>query len=333
MKKMQSFRSRLLIGALLITTGLLAIVGMLATSAARTFPNLHQFAHSALLSIFALVFIGAGLSLLRRGLAPFDQLRRQLGSVRDGTTRQIVGEYPEEIQPLVSDLNSLLDQREQAVSRALAKAGDLAHGLKTPLAVLTQTASLARTQGRTDLAEAIAQQTARMRRHVDYHLAQARAAASGATLGARCAVVESADAIARTLRQLHAERGVTIDVSVPPDHVVRVQREDLDEMIGNLLDNACRSARSRARLWTSAEAGQLVITIDDDGPGLPETMWTQVLQRGVRADEAAPGSSGLGLAIVRDLAEVYGGAITLGRSPDGGLRARLMLPAQASPAE
>jgi len=325
MRKMHSFRSRLLVGALLITAGLLAIMGMLATSAAHTFPNLLQFAHSALLLAFALGFIGAGLSLLRRGLAPFDELRGHLAAVRDGTERQIAGEYPQEIQPLVSDLNALLEHREQAVGRALAKAGDLAHGLKTPLAVLTQIAARADAEGQTELADAVAHEVARMRRHVDYHLAQARAAASGATLGARCAVAESAEAIARTLRQIAPDRGVQIEIHAPADHFVRVEREDLDEMIGNLLDNACRYARSRARLATSVDAGRILITVDDDGPGLPEAKWTDVLRSGVRADDAAAGS-GLGLAIVRDLAEVYGGSIALDRSPEGGLRARLWLP-------
>jgi signal transduction histidine kinase len=127
------------------------------------------------------------------------------------------------------------------------------------------------------------------------------------------------------MRRLHADRGVALDVAVAPDHVVRVRREDLDEMLGNIIDNACKWARSRVRVASSAEDGGVVVAVDDDGPGLDPSMRETVLQRGVRADEAAPGS-GLGLAIVRDLAELYGGAISLGESPFGGLRARLTLP-------
>ena len=164
-----------------------------------------------------------------------------------------------------------------------------------------------------------------MRRQIDYHLAHARAAASGATPGARCAVAASAEPLARTLLRLHAERGITIDTNVAPEHVFRGQREDLDEMLGNLLDNACKWARSRVVIASADGAGAVVVTVDDDGPGLDASKRNIVLQRGVRADEAAPGS-GLGLAIVRDLAELYGGTIELEASPLGGLRARLQLP-------
>ena len=128
--------------------------------------------------------------------------------------------------------------------------------------------------------------------------------------------------------RLHADRGLAIDVRVASDHAVRCQREDLDEMLGNLLDNACKWGRSRVTIASTAGRQSIVITLDDDGPGLDPSMLDAVLQRGVRADEAAPGS-GLGLAIVRDLAELYGGAVALSRSPDGGVRAQLTLPAVA----
>jgi signal transduction histidine kinase len=215
------------------------------------------------------------------------------------------------------------------VQRALAKAGDLAHGLKTPLAVLAREAEVAASRGQHDLAATMSQQVERMRRQIDYHLAQARAAASGATVGARCSVADSADALARTLLRLHAERGLAIDVEVPPDHSVRGQREDIEEMLGNLLDNACQWARSRVVITSSLHDSSVVVTIDDDGPGIEPSMREAVLQRGVRADEAAPGS-GLGLAIVRDLAQLYGGSISLAEAPRGGLRARLELPAADS---
>ena len=164
-----------------------------------------------------------------------------------------------------------------------------------------------------------------MRQQVDYHLAHARAAASGATPGARCLVAESADGLVRTLPRLYADRGITIRSSIQPDHAVQAQREDLDEMLGNLLDNACKWAKTQVAIASSDESGSIVIDVDDDGPGLDPAKREAVLQRGVRADEAAPGS-GLGLAIVRDLAELHRGSIVLGTSPTGGVRASLRLP-------
>jgi signal transduction histidine kinase len=137
--------------------------------------------------------------------------------------------------------------------------------------------------------------------------------------------VESVDGLTRALLRLHAERGIAIDVDVPPDLSIRAQREDLDEMLGNLLDNACKWGHSRVLVSASPDGAVVEITVDDDGSGLADEMREVVLQRGVRADEAAPGS-GLGLAIVRDLADVYGGSISLDTSPQGGLRARLRLP-------
>jgi signal transduction histidine kinase len=157
----------------------------------------------------------------------------------------------------------------------------------------------------------------------------ARAAASGATPGAHCAVLPSAEGLARTLLRLHAGRGLAIHVHVPPEHSVRSERENLDEMLGNLLDNACKWARSEVTITSSAIDAGVLITVDDDGPGLEASMRDAVLQRGVRADEAAPGS-GLGLAIVRDLAELYGGSIALTSSRPGGLRARSSFRADAT---
>jgi signal transduction histidine kinase len=164
-----------------------------------------------------------------------------------------------------------------------------------------------------------------MRRQIEYHLAHARAAASAATPSARSSVAESADSLARTLRRLYASRGLTIDTAVAPDHTVRCQRQDLDEMLGNLLDNACKWARARVIVGAQASNEQIVVTVDDDGPGIEPAMREAVLQRGVRADEASPGS-GFGLAIVRELAEVYGGSVSLSASPSGGLRAALQVP-------
>lgn len=327
----RSLRTQLLLGAMLWTTGLFFLVGVVHSFVIFHHPNVPRvmhflFVHSPTVVFVAACFLVGGFIQVRRGLGAITQLRSRLGNVHDGRERQVGGEYPTEVQPLVNDLNALLDHREQAVKRALAKAGDLAHGLKTPLAVLAQEAERVRESGQVDLASAIHQQVDRMRRQVEYHLAQARAAASGATPGARCSVSESAQGLARTLRRLYNSKSLTIDANVAPDLSVRCQREDLDEMLGNLLDNACKWGKTRVALAATIESGLIVLTVDDDGPGLDAAMYEKVLQRGVRADEAAPGS-GLGLAIVRELAELYGGSISLGASPLGGLRARLALPA------
>jgi signal transduction histidine kinase len=326
-----SLRSRLLLGAVLWTIGLSTVTGVGLTQIMLVHPHaprvVHRtFAHVIPLSILAVVCMIVGVFQVRRGLSPLEQLRTRLAALRAGITHEIEGRYPAEVQPVVDDLNMLLDQRGKAVARALAKAGDLAHGLKTPLAVLAQESERAAAAGHRELAALIDQQVERMRRQMDYHLAHARAAASGAAIGARCSVAASAEGLARTLRRLHADRGLTIDVSVSEEMSIRGQREDLDEMLGNLIENACKWARSRVTIRASAEAVGVAIVVEDDGPGLDPSMREAVLARGVRADESAPGT-GFGLAIVRDLADLYGGSITLGTSPLGGLQAQLRLPA------
>ena len=323
-----SFRRRLIVGSLLWIFGLLAITTVIGLTLIHRYPHLVGFVHNSALVVFATVCLLGGLSMVRHGLSPFNELRERLAAVRSGQDRRLDGRYPSEVQPLVDDLNALLEHRDQTVRRAIAKAGDLAHALKTPLAVLAHEAEVADEAGQGELAAVMRQQIERMRRQTDYHLAHARAAAAGAAPGASCPVLVSAEGVARTLLRLHAERGLTIQVDVDPAHVVRSEREDLDEMLGNLLDNACKWARSAIAIASASSVGGIVITVDDDGPGLEASMRDKVLQRGVRADEAAPGS-GLGLAIVRDLAELYGGSITLGAAASGGLRARLELPGGA----
>jgi len=331
---MTSLRAMVLVGAALWTVGLMAIWAVTITlnsAALHSVVIVHSYPHS--LGFVAVVAMLAGFVMVRSGLKPLNEMRRRLADVQGGQAKQVLGRYPAEVQPLVQDLNVLLAHQEQAVSRAVSKAGDLAHGLKTPLAVLSQEAEHAAARGQTELAQAIGEQVERMRRQIEYHLAHARAAASGATPGARCEVRTSAEGLARTLQRLHADRGIEIAIDVPGGRVVRCQREDLDEMLGNLLDNACKWARTRVTLSTELLAGtgqgappdRVAILVDDDGPGLAPSMRDAVLQRGVRADEAAPGS-GFGLAIVREIADVYGGSIVLESSSLGGLRARLILP-------
>jgi signal transduction histidine kinase len=288
----------------------------------------HGFFYHYMFWIFLATAVSmiVGLREVKKGLASFDELRARLLGVREGRDRRLEGEYPAEVQPLVHDLNGLLADRERRVSRALTKAGDLAHGLKTPLAILVQHAERARDEGHEALARSILQQVERMRRQVEYHLAHARASASGANPGARCHVLTSADALARTMLTLHADRGLQIAVHVSHEHFARTQREDFEEMLGNLVDNACKWATSRVDIRSAVDGRHVSITVDDDGPGLDESLREKVLQRGVRVDEASPGS-GLGLAIVLDLVELYGGTIALGASPLRGLRATLTLPA------
>lgn len=323
---MTSVRRRVMAGAALWSVGLFAAIVIhlpLNRYAYNTVMKVHD--HTAVAVVIAFICMIVGFLIARRAFVPFDELRQRLAAVQQGLAQRLSGTYPTEVQPIVDDLNALLTHNHDAVARATAKAGDLAHGLKTPLAVLSNEADRLAADGHAELATTIAQQVALMKRQVEYHLAHARAAASGARLAARCAVRESAEGLARTLQRLHAARKLTIDVEVPPAHGVRVRREDLDEILGNLLDNACKWAAHRVVIASSAHDSSVTITVDDDGPGIPERLREAVLQRGVRADEAAPGS-GLGLSIVRDLAELHGGSIGLETSPLGGTRARLHLP-------
>jgi signal transduction histidine kinase len=330
-----SLRTRVLLGAVLWTIGLVLLSFVIIAAVFRHAPDLPILgrrgsihfiwvSHTLLILVTAVISMLGGAFQVRRGLAGISQLRSRLGAVHGGREARLGGEYVPEVQPLVDDLNALIEQREQAVRRAVAKAGDLAHGLKTPLALLAREAERAGDAGQAELASAIGEQVERMRRQINYHLAHARAAASGST-GGRASVDESAQGLARTMRRLHADRQLTIEVRASAADDVRVQREDLDEMLGNLLDNACKWARSRVLLTAVRSDEVMTITVDDDGPGLAPGMRDKVLQRGVRADEQATGS-GLGLAIVRDLAEVYQGSIVLSDSTLGGLRATLNLP-------
>lgn len=335
-----SLKAHILIGAILWTIGLLAITGVLLHVVMFGHSSVHEPTHSSAQSAFRWAFIrhgpitgviGAfsmllGFLEIRRGMSPMNELRHRLAAVHKGIDARVGGRYPSEVQPLVDDLNALLEEREQRVARAVAKAGDLAHGLKTPLAILVQDARQVRSTGHEELAVEIDQQIDRMRRQIDYHLAHARSAASSASLVACAPIAGSAQEIIETLLRLHVERGLRIEIDAPSSHVFRGQREDLDEMLGNLLDNACKWARTQVRLTSSKEGSQIVIAVDDDGTGIDASMREAVMRRGVALDERAQ-SSGLGLAIVRDMAELYGGSISLEESPMGGLRATLNLPA------
>jgi signal transduction histidine kinase len=325
-----SVRGRLLLGAAMWTLGLFVIVSILITQVAFTHPRVplffhHLFAHALPMTLLAVVLLVVGALQFRKGVTAVTELRERLMDIHVGRATRLMGEYGRELGPLVDDLNQLLAAHEANVARAQARAGDLAHGLKTPLAVLAHEASRLAAEGHTGAAADLTSQIQRMRRQIEYHLAHARAAASSGSTAARTRVADSVDGLVRTLARLFAEKGVSMSSTVDSSHVVRVERQDLDEMLGNLLENACKWTRSRVDISTAAAAGRIAIVVDDDGPGLAAAMREAVLARGVRADEAAPGS-GLGLAIVRDLAALYGGTIELGESPAGGLRATLTLP-------
>src|SRR6185436_3355770 len=228
-----SLRTRLFVGALVWMTAVFVAVTALLLKITRNHPEfaMPSVTYHTAMGIFAGAFIVGGLFLVQKALAPFRALRAGLTSVREGRSQRIEGDHPSEVQPLVNDLNALLEDRERAIARALTTAGDLAHGLKTPLAVLAQEAEQAGAAGHHDLATTLGQLVERMQRQVDYHLARARATASArAAPGLRCSVLPSVEGLVRTMRRLHAERELRIDADVSPAHEIRGRREDLDEM-------------------------------------------------------------------------------------------------------
>ena len=276
------------------------------------------------LSVLGLGLIAALILQVRFGLQPLRRVRQAIIAVRTGRAQRLEGEFPVEISPLSNELNILLEHNAAVLERARTQVSNLAHALKTPLSVLTNEAAVAVGP----LAETVKRQTTAMRRHVDHYLTRARAAAATRVLGARTEVAAVVEDLRRTLERIYAERAIRIETDLQPGLGFRGERQDLEEMLGNLIDNACKWAHSQVIVGTRTDGGRIVCTIDDDGPGLAEDQRVAVFDRGTRLDESVPGS-GLGLAIVRDIAELYGGSITLERSPQAGLRAVLVLPAAA----
>jgi signal transduction histidine kinase len=274
------------------------------------------------LATLLLGVVAAVLIQVRFGLEPLRRIRRGLADIRIGQAKRLAGDYPEELRPLANELNALLDHNEAVVERARTHVGNLAHGLKTPIAVLTNEAS----RSRGSLAALTLRQTALMRQQVDHHLARARAMATASVIGSRCDVAPVLADLQRTLARIYASRELAIEVACPPGAAFRGARQDLEEMLGNLLDNACKWARARVVATAETVDERLMIVVEDDGPGLPPERRSEVMQRGRRLDEQVPGS-GLGLSIVVDIAELYGGALSLHEAASGGLRARLELPA------
>jgi signal transduction histidine kinase len=265
-------------------------------------------------------------ALMRWGFRPLRRVREDLNKVREGDIARLTGDYPSEIEPLVQDLNALIASNREIVERARTHVGNLAHALKTPLAVLQNETAAAPGP----LAAKVAEQTAIMREQVEHHLNRARMAAQANVIGVVAPIAPVVAALVRVMRKVHQERQLEIDVAVPPDLRFRGEKHDLEEMTGNLLDNACKWAASRVRITASrSDAGRralVCIDFEDDGPGLAAADRAAALARGARLDETKPGS-GLGLAIVVELARIYGGSLELEASELGGLSARLTLPA------
>jgi signal transduction histidine kinase len=277
------------------------------------------------LAALAAALMAGGVVQVRRGLAPIDALRARLAAIRSGTAARLEGRYPSEVQPLVEDLNGLLEHGAAAVVRARTAAGSLAHGLKTPLAVVVNEVRRLEAAGQGEAAGVIGAQAQAMQRHIDYQLARARAAASGQNLAVRCPVAPLVDRLVRTMGRLHESRQLQIVARADGGAAFRGDGEDLAEMLGNLLDNACKWASGRVEVGCSRDGAQLIFDVDDDGPGVDADARGALLQRMSQPDAGAPGS-GLGLRIVSDLADVYGGSLGLSPSPLGGLRATLRLP-------
>jgi len=284
-----------------------------------------RFAELALiaLALAGSALIGGVVLQVRVGLRPLFRLQDQVADVRKGKADRVGTDYPVELTPLASELNALLDHNQEVVERQRTHVGNLAHALKTPLSVMQAEAEQ---RPNDPLAEVVARQALTMREQVDHHLRRARAAARAQGLGERTEVAPVLDELSRTLERIFGERGVMIDWDAEDDLVFRGERQDLLELIGNVMENACKWCRRRVRAVAEPDGpGFLKVTVADDGPGLPEDQREAVLRRGERLDENAPGS-GLGLSIVEELAKAYGGAVSLGESGWGGLLVELRLP-------
>jgi len=273
------------------------------------------------LGVLAVGLIGGVLVLIRYGLRPLHEIEDKLGDVRAGRRDKLDGEYPSELSPLVREINTLITHNRNVVDRARTHVGNLAHALKTPLAVLKNEA-----KGSDKLSDLVRRQTEAMTSNVNSYLKRAQAAAQAEVLGVRTEVKEPVEGIARMLERLHRDKGVAIDVDVDPKAVFRGERGDFDELVGNLLENAAKWCKSRVNVTVTRSDDGLEVKVDDDGPGLPAEHRAKALERGKRLDESEPGT-GLGLSIVSELADIYGGRLHLEDSPIGGLRARLVLPA------
>lgn len=280
-------------------------------------------------AVLGLAFLLTVLFQVRFGLKPLNRISLGLAAIRSGQAERLEGDYPEEVAPLAREVNALIDANREIVERSRMHVGNLAHALKTPLSVLLNEAGT-----RTDpLAQRVRDQAGVMRSHVAHHLERARMAARVSVPTTVCEVRPILVSLARTMEKIHRAKDLSIDIRAPEEARFRGERQDLEEMVGNLVDNACKWASGRVEVQVHAEVPRqpfertyLHIVIDDDGPGLAPARRAEVGRRGRRLDESKPGS-GLGLSIVQELAALYGGHMELSTSPAGGLRVELVLPA------
>lgn len=266
---------------------------------------------------------------VRFGLAPLKRISDAIADIRSGRAERLEGEFPVEIAPLARETNALIDANREIVERARTHVGNLAHAVKTPLSVIVNEATA---HAADPFATKILEQAGVMRDQVAHHLERARIAARVTIVGTITEVAPTIEALRRTMEKIHRERSVTIETKIDAQAKFRGERQDLEEMVGNLVDNACKWAASRVFIEVRMERPPgpgatpiLRVTVDDDGRGLSAAERVQVSRRGQRLDESKPGS-GLGLSIVVDLAGLYGGSFVLGNAPIGGLRAELALP-------
>lgn len=268
-------------------------------------------------------FVAAVFIQVRVGLQPLRKVGQALARIRDGSAQRLEGQFPAEIAPLATELNSLIEHSSEVVGRARAHVSNLAHFLKTPLTVLAAEAEAAPGP----FADTVKKQVGVMRRQVDHYLTRARTAGALNVLGNRTPVAPVLEDLARVLRRIHADRGIAIAVECPDELYFRGERQDLEEMAGNLIDNGCKWARSKIVVTAERLEGRhFRLIVVDDGPGLAPEDLGRELERGERLDESVPGT-GLGLSIVRDISKLYGGGLALERAGLGGLSAALTLPA------
>ncbi len=266
--------------------------------------------------------IAAVVIQVRVGLNPLFALRREVASVRRGKAERVQRTYPTELSPLAEELNALMAHNQEVVERQRTHVGNLAHALKTPLSVMLTEAR--QTGG--PLADIVEAQAEAMRLQVDHHLRRARAAARTQGSGERTSVADVLDELSRTLERIFLDKGVEIDWDAEDDLYFLGERQDLLELAGNAMENAGKWCTGRVRVRAiPSSAERLKLTIEDDGPGLTAEQRDEVVQRGARLDETAPGS-GLGLSIVDELARAYGGSLKLGQARLGGLLVELELP-------
>ena len=257
-------------------------------------------------------------------MQPINSLRSSVRDIRDGKHTRVSGQYPDEFEPVVSKLNGLLAQREAMVQRARSRAGDFAHSLKTPLTIIDTLLPQLHDQGQGQSAGEIGRQTAQLKRHVDRELARARMAAGhGEPVPDLAALIAE---IVATMRHLPRGRDLTFSVDVPKGLAIRMEREDFIELAANVIDNARKWARAAVEIKVERVTAEVVMSVSDDGPGIPAADSEAILERGRRLDERTEGT-GIGLAIVKDIADAYGLATSITASPTGGLRFSVTLPA------